>query len=465
MILFGFGLYLALILLIGFSAIYRKKNNSEDYLLAGRDIKPWMASLSAVATNCSGYMFVGLVGYTYTFGVSAFWIPIGWIVGDFIASISVLTKFRIQSEKANSLSFASAISSWHSENRRFLRIIIALISIFFLGTYAAAQISASGKALQTLLGLEYNLGALFCTCIIIIYCVFGGLRASIWTDSIQAIIMIFSMLLMVFFSYLEIGTFANFVSKLQEVSTSYTDFWTISSNTTITSPFLFALGWCVSGFGVIGQPHIMIRFMSLDSPASFGKARIYYYLGFSTIFFLSIVSGLLARVILQDSGSFDHEIGLLILAQKLLPDFLIGIFLAGLFAASMSTADSQILSCAAACVYDLGIFAKKHEYFYIKLMTFLCSILALLIALYAKQTVFFLVIMSWTVLASSFAPLIILYVLNFKISERLSILISLGGFLGSIVSHLVQNQINDIIIGFVCAFGIFALYYAKNKKG
>ena len=184
---------------------------------------------------------------------------------------------------------------------------------------------------------------------------------------------------------------------------------------------LFILGWMFAGLSVIGQPHVMVRFMTLDSSGHMRRARAWYYLWFTAFYFLATCVGLLSRIYLGDTTTFDAELALPTMALELLPPALVGLILAGIFAATMSTADSLILSCSAAITHDL-LPHRIERTLLIKGTTIFITGAALGLALINSQSVFSLVIMAWSGLASAFAPLLIALCLDWKPSQRLSLL-------------------------------------------
>jgi sodium/proline symporter len=155
------------------------------------------------------------------------------------------------------------------------------------------------------------------------------------------------------------------------------------------------------------------------------KVRSYYYSFFVIFSALTIFVGICSRLLIPDVTQFDAELALPTLALNLLPEILVGLILAGLFAATMSTADSQILSCTAAITNDF--FKKKTSYLVTKLATILVTFLALMIALFGSQSVFTLVIIAWSALAASFAPLLIIYVFGKRPSQTLALVAAISG--------------------------------------
>ena len=419
--------FLLLFVVIGLSALRKARHDSVDYLVAGQSVKPWLVGLSAVATNNSGYMFIGMVGYTYSAGLQAIWMAIGWIIGDFVASFVVHRRLREMSERQGVHTFGGLLSHWHDTNYAWLRRLAGLFTLIFLGTYAAAQLTAGSKALSVLFGWQSWAGAVIGAVIVLAYSFAGGIRASIWTDAAQAVVMIFAMALMMWIGVNQLGGWGGFTQALGEVGPHYLDLFPAEL---IGGPLLggagFLLGWLVAGYGVVGQPHIMIRFMTMESADQMGRVRLYYYGWFTLFWTMGILTALAARVLLPESSQFDAELALPSLAQQLLPGVLVGLVLAGIFAATISTADSLVLSCAASLTRDFH-HQKVDHYLVTKFGTVAVTLMALAIALSGNQSVFKLVMDAWGVLASGFGPLLTLLALGRRPSEGASIVTLLIG--------------------------------------
>ena len=430
-IMASFIFFLLVFVGIGIASTLRHKSNTEDYLLAGQSVKPWLVALSAIATYNSGFMFVGMTGYTYLHGLASIWIMVGFIVGDLLASLFIHKRLRKVSEDSEVLSYPTALSRWNKTDFRKLRFLGGLISILFLGAYAAAQLGAGSKALHVLFGWNYAWGAIIGTIIVVAYCFAGGIRASIWTDAAQSVVMIASMAILAVFGIEAAGGFDQFYLSLKNVSPDYLSLATHTAPFAFIGPIVWVLSWTFGGFGVVGQPHVMGRFMSMDDASNMTRTRIYYYCWYVSFFALTILVGMVSRVLIPNSGSFDAELALPTLAMQLLPDVLVGLILAGLFAAPMSTADSQILSCSASATNALYQGGRVH-YLWTKLATVTVALLALAIALVGPRNIFVLVNASAGSLASAFGPLLVVYALGQKPSERLTLAMVLSGCIVSL---------------------------------
>lgn len=459
MLLFSFSLFLFIFVIVGVLSVIKNKHTSADYLIASHNVQPWLAALSAVATNNSGYMFIGMIGFTYMIGIASIWLLIGWISGDFFSSIFIHKKLRIQTQMKNEISYASLLSNWFGQNYQFIKIIGGVITVIFLGIYSAAQLKAGSKTLYVLFGWDYSVGAIIGATIVVIYCFAGGIRASIWTDAAQSFVMVFAMGALLIMSLVTIGGVQPFLTQLNEVSPTYTSlFPTDLSFGPVLGPVLFVLGWFFAGFGVIGQPHIMIRFMAINDPEKMTKTRAYYYSWYVVFYVCTFGVGLMARLLMPDVMDFDAELALPLLAKHLFSEFFIGLVLAGLFAATMSTADSQIISCTASLSHDLKL-NRANTYWVTKLITVIITLLALFIALFGHESVFILVLIAWSALASSFAPLLVVYVFGAKPDQLTAVLMMLFGLGTMLLWHVLgySDDVYEIMPGMLAGFIPFVL--------
>jgi sodium/proline symporter len=454
-----FILFLILFTVVGMFAATRQQSTTTDYLLAGRNVNPWAIALSALSTGQSGFLFTGQVGYSYTQGLSSIWLAIGWAIGDYLAWVLVFKRLRIVSEASNSETVPGFLAQ-KQPGYRWITIISALITILFLGTYAAAQLLAGSKALNSLFGWNYAWGVIIGTVVVVIYCFSGGIRASIWTDSVQTIVMIGALLILLVATILAGGGVSNIYTNLRQIDANLVNLF--PSN--LAWGFVpFFLGWLLAGFGAVGQPHILVRAMALDSADNMGKARdIRTICGLITAF-AAIAIGLAGRVLIPEIN--DPELALLDLSQDLLPGVLVGVMLAGLFAATMSTADSQILSCSAALTQDLFP-SLANSYKAAKIGTLIVTAMILAIALINNDSVFNLTIFAWSVLASGLGVLLILRCFELPVSTFVAIAIMLVGVVVSIVwkSGLqLSEAVYEAFPGMAAGFIVYLIFLAIKK--
>lgn len=464
-IVISFVAFLLVITLIGiWASVVKHRKSTDDYLIASREVPAWLAALSAVATNNSGFMFVGLIAFAYRVGVESIWMMVGWIIGDLLVWQWVHPRVRDVSEKSAVSTIPGLIGS--AVGLRHSRALVGLCGVFtflFLAMYAAAQLKAGSTALETLFGWRQEVGIILGTAIVVVYCFSGGIRASIWTDVAQSAVMIVSMSCLVGFAMWEIGGPQTLMEKLESQDPKLVN-WEPAGST--LGFFLFLLGMVAGGFGAIGQPHILVRFMAIESVAKVSQARVIYFAWFIPFFCLATAVGLYSRAILPDlaslpiaeglSESSATEFAMPILAQTLLPQVMIGFLLAGLFSATMSTADSQILVCSGSITQDV-LPQWKDSYLASKIATLSVAALSMCIALFGGQAVFDLVLDAWASLAVTLGPLVILRVYNMKYSTGQAILMMLTA-IGTLYwwdAVGLDGAVYKLLPGLVAAFFVY----------
>ncbi|MGK7920062.1 MAG: sodium/proline symporter [Trichodesmium sp.] len=450
---------------VGIYSATQKQNTTNDYLLASRNVNPWFTALSAMATGQSGLLFIGNVGFAYVAGFSAVWIPVTWAVGDYIAWWFVFRKLRIISEETNSDTVSSFLGN-NNEKGRSITIVSAIITIAFLGSYAAAQLVAGSKALNAVFGWNYQLGIIAGAIIVVIYCFSGGIRASIWTDSVQAILMIISLLILCTVGIIECGGFSGLATKLNTIDPSLTN-WIPSDKAWGFLPY--CLGWVVAGFGAVGQPHILVRGMAINSANNLTLARNIKFVCAQITSAAAFGVGLTARALqIESMQGTDPELALPYLSLEFLPVVLVGLMLAGLFAATISTADSQILSCSAALTQDL-VPTAANSYKMAKIGTLIVTAIVLAIALTGESSVFGLVIFSWSALASGLGPLLVLRVWQKPVSVPIAITMMISGIIVAITWNWglkLSSAIYEVLPGMAAGFLVYliAQFFTKHQE-
>lgn len=478
MILTTFVLFLLVFFAVGLSSYWASRKTTSDYLVAGKNMSPALVGLSAVATNNSGFMFIGMIGATYSMGLSSIWIMVGWIFGDWLAQRHTVPVIQDIGHKRQVHSFSGLLTYWILQNgassqpeqqddsnrpvRRF-RQIVGLFTVVFLTVYAAAQLKAGSKATEVLLDWSPETGVILSAIMIFFYSMAGGLRASIWTDVAQSIVMLSGMALMVVFGIQAVGGPIVFWQALHGVSDSYVAWFPQGFG--FIEAGLFVLGWVAGGMGVLGQPHIIIRFMTLSKDYTAKQMQRYYYGWFIIFYGLTILAGLVSRILMPELTSFDAELALPSLAEQLMPEIFVGLILAALFAATMSTVDSLVLSCSAALSRDL-MRQPIESLFLTKLATAFILLAALSLALSNNQTVFSLVLDAWGWLGSAFVPLILWLSWGRRITfgwAMVTMLMGMASF-ALFTYGSIFPQIYALIFGFVGGFIALLMSLIKSKN-
>ncbi len=458
--------FIAFLLLFTGVGIYSAslhKNTTTDYLLASRNVNPWMTGLSAFATAHSGGMFISTIGWTYQVGISSVWLLVGWFLGDYLAWFFVHKPLRIVSEETSSETIGAFLAQKPKENRS-IAVVSALITIAFLGAYAAAQFLAGSKALHVIFGWNYNWGIILGAVIVVTYCFSGGIRASIWTDALQSVLMMVAMILLLVIAVAACGGLGGLWQQLAAIDPTLID--PIPQG--LQYGFgLFMLSWLVAGVGVVGQPHIMVRAMVLDNAEHIGITRNIYAISYVIFSTAAVIVGLSARVLLPGLiNGGDPELALPQMAIALLPALLIGVILAGIFSAVVSTADSQILSCSAALTQDL--FPKMaHSYKLVKVGTLIVTAIILAISLTSNKNMFALGVFAWSALASGLGPILMLRVWRLPVNSTVGVTMMLVGIATAAIWNGVlklSGSIYEVLPGMVAGFLVYGLVEIYNKQ-
>jgi sodium/proline symporter len=386
----------------------------------------------------------------------------GWVTGDYIAWLAgIPERLRIRSEQGGCATIPSFLGHGIPGGEKVVKIA-AVIVLAFLGTYAAAQLTAGSKALHALFGWDLVAGSTLGALIVVVYCFSGGIRASIWTDVAQSVVMFGAMLLILLVGISDAGGPAALWTSLAEIDPQ------LVSIVPANAPFgfaMFVLGWLAAGFGVVGQPHIMVRAMAIDSPENMALARRVYVTWNALFSICAVGVGLTARLLLSETTGFDPELAMPMLSLQLLHPVLVGLVLAGLFAATMSTADSQVLSCSAALTQDL-VPRPEASHYYNKAGTVFVTAIILVMALMGSS-VFALVVLAWSSLAASLGPLLVIRCLGRRVTSTTAIAMMLGGLfavLGWKYGLGYGAGLYEALPGMLAGFAIYAIGNAISSE-
>ncbi len=401
-LLASFGFFLVLFLAIGGVAARRSTGSERDYLLGGRSFGRWTVGLSAGATGNTGFMLLGAVGSGYSQGFGAMAIVLGFLIGELVFWTFLAERVARATEASQAETVPELVThrlSGHAAAR--VRSVTSVLIFVFVGAYLVAQLSGSAKILDVLFGLSQTVGVLLALGAILAYCTTGGLRASIWTDVAQAIIMVFMAVGVTSAALFELGGFAALGSGLAAVDPAL-------ASPTGGAPLSFlatTLGFAAIGVGFgLSQPHVTIRLMAGKNVDEVKSAR-WIYLGFVYLTLsLMVVFGICSRLLLE--GLADPEQALPAFTSTRFDPWVVGLILAGMFSTIASSADSQILACSSAIARDFSpafdrTMTARLGIRYQQAATFLTGIAAALATIYVSSTVFDIVLFSLSVLAAS----------------------------------------------------------------
>lgn len=355
----AFILYLVLMMSIGLYYSRRQKNLS-SYILGDRQLGPWLTSMSAEASDMSGWMLMGLPGYAYLHGLSAFWTGIGLIIGTWANWLLVSQRLRNYTEVANnSLTIPDYLSNRFEDRKNGLRLICALFIILFFIIYTSSGFVAAGKLFNTIFGIPYLHALLLGAFVVVFYTFLGGFSAVALTDFIQGTMMFFTVIYVPVAATIAMG---GPMPTLDILSKEGADFFSFFPDSTGMSALLVmivsSLGW---GLGYFGQPHILVKFMAIGDPKELKKstriAMTWVLLSLTFAIAIGVVGKAYLSTPLENANA---ERIFILMAESLSAPFITGIIWSAILAAIMSTSSSQLLVTSSAVSRDLfQAFLKK----------------------------------------------------------------------------------------------------------
>ena len=398
---------------VGLASMRVKQDTTDDYLVAGRGMHPALAALSAVSTWNSGYMFIGFIGFIFVQGYSGLWIGLVSTLGQAVAWIWIYKFIQKEGSERGVRSLSSLVSKTTGAPEAKLA---GVLSVFFLAIYAAAQLVAGGVALRAMLGWSEVAGILIGFVLVVAYCYAGGIRASIWTDAAQSCVMIVGSTILCFVAVSEVGGLSGLHGTLRDIDPGMVNLFPADLTFGVT---LWIGAFFLGGLGVAGQPQVVSRVMTLKDDNDRKQAAVWFFVWQTPFIALMFIIGLACRAIFLDLDASDAQDGLPLLAMEVLNPFLAGVILASIFAATMSTADSQVLACTAAVTDDVKPeWSQDHKA--AKLVTIAVAILVTLIALVGQRfpgfgdSVFALVVLAVYGLGGIFVPLLLVRMMGYE---------------------------------------------------
>ncbi len=415
--LIGFIGYLFILLIVGFLT-FRFNKTIADYVLAGRKLGVWVVAFSERASGESAWLLLGLPGVVFASGLAELWVIIGCTSGILFSWMFVSRKLRIESEANYALTIPEYFESKYSDSTRVIRTFGTLIIVFFFTFYVGAQFNGAGKVLNITFGIPQEWGMILGAVIILFYTIMGGFLAVAWTDFVQSMFMIFTLVILPIVGLIEFGGWDKIVDYVASASPDHLSVLGGNYGVFAAISVISGLAW---GFGYMAQPHLLARFMAIKNPDHLRKGTLIAIVWAVFAFWGALFVGLFALPILGEGspdllaevvGDVDKVMPAM--ALRLLPAWLAGILISGAIAAMMSTADSQLLVATSAVAEDI-----YHNFFnpeasesklvmVSRLITFFVGIAAFLLAFYSQELVFTMVGFAWAGLGASFGPALLL---------------------------------------------------------
>jgi sodium/proline symporter len=431
--LIGIGAYLVVMVAIGLWYARRSNSNAEEYFLAKRSFGPWVAALSAEASDMSGWLLMGLPGVAYFTGLGeAFWTALGLFIGTWINWALVAKRLRSYSQIAdNAITLPEFFSKRFHDKRRILLALAAIISLVFFSIYVGAQFITFGKLFSNLFGANMVAMVILGALLVLFYTLLGGFWAVGMTDLIQGLLMVSALVLVLIFGIVRAGGFAGIAENLktfpgfldffgvakpemvdgvQNVINGIPQFGAGSKYSLIT--IISIMAW---GLGYFGMPQVLVRFMAIKKTSMIKPSRNIAIIWCFIAQLAAVAIGIIGRAIFPNvfgTGSAAESI-FVKLSQEFFPPLLAGVVISGILAASMSSSDSYMLIVSSSLANDIfkDIFKKDASEALVmwvaRIAMLLVTVFGVIIACSGSDSIFRVVSYAWAGLGAAFGPLIL----------------------------------------------------------
>lgn len=457
-------IYVLILFLIGFFASRRIKSMS-DFYVGGKNMGYWAVAFSARATGESGWLLIGLTGMGALAGLSAYWVVLGELLGVFISWFFMSKKFKRKSDAYGSITIPDYLESHFKSTTHTLRILSASVLSIFVVIYVSSQIDATGIAFESMLDINYYVGALIGFFIVLIYIFIGGFVAAVWSDLFQGLLMFFGLVLLPVVVWFSMDQGQSITEGLHAIDPALTDVW--GGNEDGWMNLFTILGFSMIGLGFLGSPQVYVRFMSIKDEMEIDKGK-WVAIAFTLLTDAAAVTiGILARVLFTENGQ-DPEVVfgvgatdvLSMMTENFLPHLLVAIYIAIVLSAIMSTIDSLLIIASSAITRDFyqKIFnpeIKDEQLTKLsRIVTVIMAVVALGIAMTIalvspERQVFWVIIFGWSGIAATFCPVIILSLFWKGYSEKGAIASMIAGFVSVIIIKFVFQNMESVGAYFV----------------
>ncbi|MGX6444397.1 sodium/proline symporter [Neobacillus sp. K501] len=472
-IMVEFILYCILMLVIGY-LFSRKDMGHSDFLLGGKKIPGWVLAFSERATGESAWLLLGYTGFVFATGLSGIWVAVGISLGIVFSWLFLAKRFMIDAEKYKVMTLPGYLAKRFPTHGKIIVWMSTILIFSFMMFYFGAQIAGAGKTLLTVFNINTTIGMLLSIVIVIILSYAGGFISVVWTDMIQSIMMLATLVVLPIVALFQIS--ANDLSISQALISSGPEI-----NSWTGGAIGFALGLLLFNnfawfFGFLGgQPQLSARFMALKNKKEATTGSVVAILWTLLAYAGAFMIGITALTLYQDRSFADVETILPFMVLDLLPPWIAGLLLAGILAAIISTADSQLLVITSSVSEDIvrnamGKNLSEKQLVKISRITIIAAgLVGLLIALTSKSLVYLVVSWAWAGVGCTLSPAIILTFIWKRYSGAGVIATIISGFLSTVIwistplEAIISSRFTTFFIAAI--FGIvFSLLYPEKQN-
>lgn len=463
-----FGVYFIFMIAIGVY-FYSHSKKLDDYLLGGRGMGSWVTALSAEASDMSSWLLMGLPGAVYLFGLGQSWIAVGLIIGTFLNWQFVAAPLRLYTAETRSLTMSSFLGKRFKDPTNFIRIISSAITLFFFTVYASAGLVGAGKLFESMFNIDYKLAVIVGMLVMVIYTLLGGFLAVCWTDLFQALLMIFAVMIVPFIAFSHIDPV-----MMKEAFAMKPGAFDFLPQGTIGVAILGIISTASWGLGYFGQPHILVRFMSVRSIKLLPRAKTIAMVWVIISLVCSVAIGMLAIPLYPGLSDGNQEKVLIYIVRDFVPAYFSGIVLAAILAAIMSTVASQLLVSSSTLTEDVyAHLIRKYKASGREMMlisrTFvvLISVVALVLSLDVSSNIFNLVTFAWGGFGAAFGPVVLMALYSKKTTWYSALARMITGTVVMLVWYYLGfgKYMYEIVPGFLANFAVmFSINFFKPNE-
>ncbi|MDR1565088.1 MAG: sodium/proline symporter PutP [Oscillospiraceae bacterium] len=436
-ILFAMGLYMLAILVIGIVCAKRANKSSEDYFIGGRSLGPWVAAMSAEASDMSGWLLMGVPGLAYWCGLAdAFWTALGLALGTYINWLVVSKRLRRYSLVVdNAITIPEFFSNRFRENKKIILTISSVFILIFFSVYVGSCFVTGGKLFSQLFGTDYHVMMIISALIVVIYTLLGGFLAESISDFVQGLVMIFALLAVLVFGIFSAGGIGEVAKNVGDIP-GFVDFFGLAAPSVDASgvqlvaegkplfgdatPYglltiISTMSW---GLGYFGMPQVLLRFMAIRKTSELRRSRIIATVWCVISLAAALVIGLISRSLFATNTELLTASGaenvFITFSQFLFHPIVAGIVMSAILAAAMSSSDSYLLIASSAVSKNIyqGLLKKnasEKQVMNVSRITLLViSIIGIVIAWNENSVIFKVVSFAWAGFGATFGPLMLL---------------------------------------------------------
>ncbi len=462
-------LYLAALLGIGWVASLRT-HSREDFFLAGRSLGAWVTAISSTASSESGWVVLGAVGMAYTVGVSGMWYAPGCLAGYVVNLYWLAPRLRREAARQGSLTIPDFLADRFGDARHVVRIVSVAVILLSLAGYLAAQMTATGKAMNAILHVSYGTGIWAGGLVIVAYTLVGGFRAVSWTDFFQGLVMVLALVAMPVLAVRAAGGYGGMLEHLAREAPALVS---VTGLRTGFALFGFVAGLLGIGLGYPGQPHVVTRYMAAAGDEKIRQTQVIAMVWGVLVFYGAGMLGLAGRVLLPELGrSGDPEQLFPILSRQMLHPLVAGVMLAAILSAIMSTVSSQLLVAASAVSRDLlekvfGIAtSSRASVVAARVSVLVLGVASIVVAQQDVRLVFWFVLFAWSGLGAAFGPVLLLGLTTDWLTSRGALAGVVVGFVVTVawkLAGLSDRLVYELVPAFLLA-GLAALAVSAVER-